>query len=491
MLRPLIYTSFAIALAAAPAQAQTVFIADLRGSNEVPPAASPGSGFAIVVFDRSFQTMTVRTTFSGLVANTVDGHIHCCVPPTGNAVVAVGFRQAAFPLGVTGAQFSATFDLNNVAIYNPPFRNANGGTAASARTALINGTQAGLSYVNIHTTRFPGGELRGQLFSGRDLTPQAFNLLPEVALQTAEFQDDTIRRHLHDARRGGGSPDGRTATLGEDGRVTMFMSGGLRFGEFEDRANRPRVDLGSRGLMAGIDYRLGPSALIGVMGGYDATDARLTPTSRQSRVNSWFGGGYGSAAFGPAFLDLHASYARSYYDLFRRISVGTFTAESRADTTSEQWMLAGTAGLSLGAAGLNVEPYVGARYVSLDLNRFIETGNIAALTIGARDIESLEGIAGVRLGADIPVGTAAFRPSVRAEWRREFKNDDPRLISGSFGGAGAFDFATTPLGEDHAVVGGGFSVSGGGPLSMVAEYTGQLGGGHEIHALTGGVRVAF
>ncbi len=173
MLRPLIYSSFAIALAAAPAQAQNVFIADLRGASEVPPAASPASGFAIVFFDRTFQNMTVRTTFSGLIANTVDAHIHCCVPPTANAVVAVGFRPAGFPLGVREGQFSATFDLTNPAVFNPAFRTANGGTAASARTALVNGTQAGLSYVNIHTSRFPGGEIRGQLFTGGDLTPQA------------------------------------------------------------------------------------------------------------------------------------------------------------------------------------------------------------------------------------------------------------------------------------------------------------------------------
>ncbi|MDP9413293.1 MAG: autotransporter domain-containing protein [Pseudomonadota bacterium] len=490
MLRPLIYSSFAIALAAAPAQAQNVFIADLRGASEVPPAASPASGFALVLFDRSFQTMTVRTTFSGLIANTVDGHIHCCVPPTANAVVAVGFRPAGFPLGVTGGQFSATFDLNSATIYNPPFRAANGGTAASARTALINGTQAGLSYVNIHTTRFPGGEIRGQLFTGGDLTPQALTLLPEVALQTAEFHDGIIRRHLHHARRGENGPDGQSATLG-DGRVGLFLSGGLRSGAFEERTNRPRVALGSRGLVGGIDYRLGPTTLIGAMGGYDATDARLTPTSRQSQVKSWFAGGYGSTALGPAFLDLYASYARSDYDLSRRISVATFTAESLAETESEQWMLGGTAGLSLRASALDVEPYVGARYVSLDLDPFTETGNIAALTIDADDIESLESIVGLSVGADIPVGAAAFRPSVRAEWRHEFQNDEPRLIGGSFGGAAPFDFLTSPLRDDHAVVGAGFSVAGGGPLSMTVDYTGQLGGGYDIHALTGGLRLSF
>lgn len=271
----------------------------------------------------------------------------------------------------------------------------------------------------------------------------------------------------------------------------MFLIAGARFGEFRSRTNRPRTDLGSTGVMAGLDYRLGPGTLVGVMAGYDSSDVRLTSNSRQSHVKSWFAGAYGSVAMGPVFFDLHASYGKSDYDLFRRISIGTFNAESLADTDSEQWVLAGTAGLSLQAAGLEIEPYAGARYVDLDLDAFTETGNIAALTIDATDIESLQSIAGLRVGADIPAGSASVRPSIRGEWRHEFKNDDPRLITGSFDGAGPFGFITTPLGDDHAVVGAGLSVSGGGPLSFALDYTGQFGGGYEIHALTTGLRLTF
>lgn len=491
MLRLLSYTGFAIALAAVPAHAQNVFLANLSGANENPPAASPGGGTALVLFDPAFQTMTVRATFSGLTAPTTDSHIHCCTVPALNAGVAVGFRPAGFPLGVTQSQFSANFDLTSAATYNPPFVVANGGTAASARTALINGTQGGLAYVNIHSTRFPGGEIRGQLVTGSDLSPQAYSLLPEVALQTAEFQDSTLRRYMRDVRGAGASFDGQTATIGDDGNIGMFLIAGARFGEFEGRTNRARVDLGSTGVIAGLDYRMGPGTLVGVMGGYDSSDARLTPHSRQSRVKSWFGGVYGSMALGPAYVELHASYGKSNYDIFRRISVFAFTAESVADARSEQWMIAGTAGFNLKTSGFEIEPYVGARYVNLDLDGFTETGNIAALSIDAIDTESLQSIAGLRVGADIPMGGASVRPSIRGEWRHEFKNDGPRAITGSFGGAGPFIFSTTPLGDDYAAVGAELAISGGSPLSFVVDYNGQLAGGYDIHALTGGVRVTF
>lgn len=491
MLRQLSCAGCAFALAAAPAYAQTVFVADLNGVNQNPPVASPGSGSALVLFDQTLQTMIVRTTFSSLTAPTTDAHIHCCVAPTANAGVAVGFTPAGFPLGVTAGQFSSNFDLNSTATYNPPFVAGNGGSAASARTALINGTQGGLAYVNIHTTAFPAGEIRGQLVTGPELGPQAYSLLPEVTLQTAEFQDSTIRRYLRDVRGAGGGLDGQTATLGEDEKIGMFLIAGGRFGEFDGRTNRPRVDLGSAGVMAGVDYRFGPGTLVGVMGGYDTSDARLTPNSQQSHVNSWFGGAYGALAIGPAYVDLHASYGTTDYDLFRRISISTFNAESRAKTGSNQWMLAGTAGLSFQPSGFEIEPYAGARYVSLDLDAFTEGGNIAALSIDDIDMESLQSIAGLRVGANIPAGSASLRPSIRAEWRHEFENDDPRLITGSFGGAAPFAFTTTPLAADYAVVGAGFSVSGGGPLAFGADYTGQFFGGYEVHALTGGLRLTF
>jgi len=47
--------------------------------------------------------------------------------------------------------------------YNAPFLTANGGTPLSAFNALLAGMRSGESYLNIHTSFAPGGEIRGQL----------------------------------------------------------------------------------------------------------------------------------------------------------------------------------------------------------------------------------------------------------------------------------------------------------------------------------------
>jgi uncharacterized protein (TIGR03382 family) len=47
--------------------------------------------------------------------------------------------------------------------YNPAFVTASGGTVALAEAALFAGMAANDTYLNIHTTVVPGGEIRGFL----------------------------------------------------------------------------------------------------------------------------------------------------------------------------------------------------------------------------------------------------------------------------------------------------------------------------------------
>ena len=144
------------------------FTANLTGSLEVPPTGSPGTGFATVVIDPVANTMHVNVAFSGLEAGTTASHIHCCLPfpfETGvNAIVATTLPTfPGFPLGVTTGTYDHGFDLLDLTTYNPAFVSAHGGTAASAEAALVAGIENGESYLNIHTTLFPGGEIRGFL----------------------------------------------------------------------------------------------------------------------------------------------------------------------------------------------------------------------------------------------------------------------------------------------------------------------------------------
>lgn len=169
MTRPLGVVALAVVLAGlVPAsRADTItYVATLTGLNESPPNASPGTGFAEVDIDFATQMMRVQVTFSGLTGNTTASHIHAAtaVPGVGTAMVATQVPTfTGFPLGVTSGTYDHTFDLTLASTYNPAFVTAHGGTVASAEAFFLDSLADGTAYLNVHSTAFPGGEIRGFL----------------------------------------------------------------------------------------------------------------------------------------------------------------------------------------------------------------------------------------------------------------------------------------------------------------------------------------
>lgn len=153
-----------VVLAPAAQAVPVVFTASLDGASENPPIASPGSGSVQVDFDIVAHTMRVQVTFTGLTGNVTLAHIHCCVAPPGTVGVATPTPSfPGFPSGVTSGSYDMTFDLTQLRSFSAAFATAAGGTAADAELALFTGLQGGMAYLNIHTSTFGGGEIRGFL----------------------------------------------------------------------------------------------------------------------------------------------------------------------------------------------------------------------------------------------------------------------------------------------------------------------------------------
>jgi hypothetical protein len=117
-------------------QAEVVKLkADLKGSNEVPPNNSAGSGKAEASLDTETKVLTYTITYSDLSGPVMGAHFHGPVEAGKNAGIALPFKTVQSPI-----QGTATLTDSQAA-------------------DLI----AGKWYANLHTAANPGGELRGQM----------------------------------------------------------------------------------------------------------------------------------------------------------------------------------------------------------------------------------------------------------------------------------------------------------------------------------------
>ena len=167
MIRLLGIAVILIALIAVTGSSQAItYFTYLDGPSESPPNASPGTGTALVDIDLAAHLLHVQAIFANLIGPTTAAHIHgpTALPGVGTAGVATATPTfLGFPLGVTSGTYDNTFDTTLLSTFNGSFVTANGGTAAGAEAALAASLAAGKSYFNIHTSAYPGGEIRGFL----------------------------------------------------------------------------------------------------------------------------------------------------------------------------------------------------------------------------------------------------------------------------------------------------------------------------------------
>ncbi|HEX5345080.1 MAG TPA: CHRD domain-containing protein [Duganella sp.] len=152
-------------MAAASAASAATYTTILTGPKESPPNTSEGIGAAAVQFDTSTHMLQISFAFAGLEGDSTVAHIHCCTatPGSGTAIPATELPSLdGFPSGVMTGAYSHFFDTSLASNWNPGFLSTYGGVTG-AEQALWAGLNAGSAYLNIHSTEYPNGEIRGFL----------------------------------------------------------------------------------------------------------------------------------------------------------------------------------------------------------------------------------------------------------------------------------------------------------------------------------------
>jgi len=116
------------------ADPNVIFTATINAASEVPTNASTATGTATLTFNNVTKIFTIVVTYSGVTATA--SHIHKAAAGISGGVE-FGFTDpVTSPINFTSVALDATQEADLL---------------------------ANLYYVNIHSSLFPGGEIRGQL----------------------------------------------------------------------------------------------------------------------------------------------------------------------------------------------------------------------------------------------------------------------------------------------------------------------------------------
>ncbi len=185
-----------VSLLASAASAQTVtFNVSLDGSQETPPVTTTGTGMATVTLDVATRNVSVSGTYSMLLGNQTLAHIHGPAPRGMMAGILIGLTGT----GGKSGSFSGSGVLS---------------------VANVNNLGDNLLYLNIHTSMFSAGEIRGQIEKpGSSVLCNGTGTNPVILSDTS-------------ATTPAPTPPGNSPVIGKNWRVTLDCSPNGTIGSF-------------------------------------------------------------------------------------------------------------------------------------------------------------------------------------------------------------------------------------------------------------------
>ncbi len=184
MKKLILSTALGVFLLPSPASAAKLFEATVNSAQQVPPNSSTATGTANLTLNDAKDRLEISIQLFGV---DLGGQ----TPSTDDDVVSLHFHRA--PAGNNGpvvfGLISPNNDLNGDLVIDPvagtafsawDLNEGNGTTLAAELDSLFSGNL----YLNVHTTAFPNGEIRGQV----QATPESSAVFGLLALSLVGLQ---------------------------------------------------------------------------------------------------------------------------------------------------------------------------------------------------------------------------------------------------------------------------------------------------------------
>jgi uncharacterized protein YhjY with autotransporter beta-barrel domain len=303
------------------------------------------------------------------------------------------------------------------------------------------------------------------------------------------------------AKRWGGFIDGSSGYGRQDDTTQLATPGS------EDAFDYDGLDV-----TGGIDYRVGPRTVVGLIVGYTQRDIdfdsslSIVDASIESAGESlliyalWeYADWYASASVGVQSLD-HDMVRRIAYPSFNPL-VAPIDETALSSTDSKSILGSFNVGYSWRRGGFALEPYVRGELQNIDIDGFSERdANGFEFEYGEQSIDSFDASLGLKLQQVFTPSFGIVIPFIRAEIHREFGNDR-RTIDAAYSaiaettgieGAQNFDLATNEPDDQFytGMLGCSLVLKHGVQAFLQYQQTFELE--HiEDRAIAGGIRLEF
>lgn len=142
----------------APGQVSGQLVADLTGFEEVPPRLTEGRGAFRARIAPDGASIEYELSVANLTSPATEAHIHFGQPGVNGEIFVFlcGGEEAPSCPGMRGTVRGTITAEDILAVPSQ-------GLMAQDLQGALRIIRAGLAYVNVHTSRFPAGEIRGQV----------------------------------------------------------------------------------------------------------------------------------------------------------------------------------------------------------------------------------------------------------------------------------------------------------------------------------------
>ncbi|OGB24697.1 MAG: hypothetical protein A3I66_18070 [Burkholderiales bacterium RIFCSPLOWO2_02_FULL_57_36] len=328
------------------------------------------------------------------------------------------------------------------------------------------------------------------------ISPESSQVLGQSAVSTAAIAIDTVQVRLDSLRSGLGlrsnpAQGSNVSFNGHHGETGISagndaMDRSFWVKAFGGNANQDAkggfagADSNIYGMMFGHDKGLANGALVGASLAYAKTDASLSDfrTGDSAKVDTYQLTGYFSRPFERWYLEGMLAYAAQNYETTRNTNL---TGVATGDFDGNLYAMRMTAGVPFKLNEiLTLTPYVGVDAYRVTQSGYTENGaGVLSLSVSGNDANRVRSLAGTELTMLKKLNDGSvLRPSIRLNWRHEFKNEGVNTNASLVGGGAQFEATGQEINKNVYGLSGRLNWEKTDQLTLGLELGAERGSGY-------------